>query len=358
MCKLEVKITGIEKNYPIFITNENIENLQTSILSFANNKNYIVVISKNVYKLYSKTLNFPKERVFVLKDGESEKNFDNYKKILDFALKHKLTRQDFIIAIGGGVVGDLAGFAASSYMRGINFIQVPTTLLACTDSSVGGKTAINTKYGKNLIGAFYQPKAVFINVNFLKTLDNCQFKSGLGEVIKYGFIEKSCLCDEELNLINFLNEHSDKILKRDILILRELIEICIKLKISVVSKDEKEGGLRKILNYGHTYGHAIESITNYKKYTHGQCVIEGIYKVLDIALKLGKISKEYNFLCQDMIKKFGFERMPKFNKNKIFNIMLTDKKASDECITFILPSGYSQVDICDFNKEEVLDLIS
>ena len=273
-------------------------------------------------------------------------------------MKHKLTRQDFIIAIGGGVVGDLAGFAASSYMRGINFIQVPTTLLACTDSSVGGKTAINTKYGKNLIGAFYQPKAVFINVNFLKTLDNCQFKSGLGEVIKYGFIEKSCLCDEELNLINFLNEHSDKILTRDILILRELIEICIKLKISVVSKDEKEGGLRKILNYGHTYGHAIESITNYKKYTHGQCVIEGIYKVLDIALKLGKISKEYNFLCQDLIKKFGFERMPKFNKNKIFNIMLTDKKASDECITFILPSGYSQVDICDFNKEEVLDLIS
>ena len=357
MCKLEVNINEKEKYYPIFISNENIDNLQTSIMSEVKNNNYIIVISEKVYKLYAKLLNFQKEKIYILKDGEKEKNFDNYRKILDFALKNRLTRQDYIIAIGGGVVGDLAGFCASCYMRGINFIQVPTTLLACTDSSVGGKTAINTKYGKNLIGAFHQPKAVFINVNFLKTLDNKQFKSGLGEVLKYGFIEKSCQCEEEFNLLNFLSENTDKILARDILTLQELIKICVKLKISVVNKDEKESSLRKILNYGHTYGHAVEKITNYKKYTHGECVVEGIYKILDIAFKMGKISKEYYFLCKDLLIKYGFETMPKFNKNKIFYIMQTDKKADDNFITLILPSDYSQVEITKFKKDEILSLL-
>ena len=166
MCILNVNINEKEKSYPIHISNNNIENLQTIIMQEVGNNNYIVVISQKVFILYSKLLNFPKEKVFILKDGEKEKNIKNYTKILEFALSKKLTRKDYIIAIGGGVAGDLAGFAASTYMRGINYIQVPTTLLACTDSSVGGKTAINTKYGKNLVGAFYQPKAVFINVNF------------------------------------------------------------------------------------------------------------------------------------------------------------------------------------------------
>ncbi len=184
MINLSVNIKGLELNYPIYINNIDIENLKNAILNETDNKNYIVVISKKVHKIYSKILDFPKDKTLVITDGEREKNYKNYLKILNFALKKKLKREDSIIAIGGGVIGDLAGFAASTYMRGINFIQVPTTLLASTDSSVGGKTAINTKYGKNLVGSFYQPKAVFINVNFLKTLDEKQFKSGLGEVLK------------------------------------------------------------------------------------------------------------------------------------------------------------------------------
>lgn len=186
---IEVKIKSEEKSYPIIIENEAISDLREKI--FSHTDSYLVVISAKVEKLYGKQLNIPKERKFVLKDGEKQKNFKNYKKILEHALSLKLTRKSAIIAIGGGVAGDLAGFCASTYMRGIDFIQVPTTLLACVDSSVGGKTAIDTSFGKNLIGTFYQPKAVYINPRFLKTLDERQFKTGLGEVIKYSFIEKS-----------------------------------------------------------------------------------------------------------------------------------------------------------------------
>ena len=152
MIELSVNIKGKEKNYPIHINNMDLENLRNAILEEIHYKNYIVVISQKVHKLYSKILNFPKDKIFILKDGEKEKNYQNYGKILDFALKRKLKREDAIIAIGGGVVGDLAGFVASTYMRGINLIQVPTTLLACVDSSVGGKTGIDTDYGKNLVG--------------------------------------------------------------------------------------------------------------------------------------------------------------------------------------------------------------
>ncbi len=353
MCKLEVNIKSAQKNYPIFINNHDIEKLKDEIFDYIGDKNFVVIISREVYKLYSNILKFPKEKIFILKDGEKEKNIKNYAKILDFTLKNHLTREDAIIAIGGGVVGDLAGFAASTYMRGINYIQVPTTLLACTDSSVGGKTAINTSYGKNLVGSFYQPNSVFINVNFLKTLDERQFKSGLGEVIKYGFIEKSCLCNEELNLMNFLNENAQKILDCDILTLADLIKICIKLKISVVNQDEKEKGLRKILNYGHTYGHAIEKITNYRKYTHGECVICGILFALNFAFKNGKIDKEYKFLCEDLVSKFNFPKIPQFDTNKILNIMKTDKKAGNNYITLILPTDYAKVEPFKYNFDQI-----
>lgn len=353
MCKLEVNIKSAQKNYPIFINNRDITTLRSEISEFIGDKNYIVVISQKVHKLYAKALGFPKDKIFVLKDGEKEKNIKNYTKILDFALKHHLTREDSIIAVGGGVVGDLAGFVSSTYMRGINYIQVPTTLLACTDSSVGGKTAINTVYGKNLVGSFYQPSAVFINVNFLKTLDDRQFKSGLGEVVKYGFIEKSCLCDEELNLMNFLHENVENIFNRDILTLADLIKICIKLKISVVNQDEKEKGLRKILNYGHTYGHAIEKILNFRKYTHGECVASGILFALDFAFKTGKIDKEYKFLCEDLISKFKFPDVPKFDKIRILNAMKSDKKAGSDYITFILPTDYAKVEAFKFPLDQI-----
>ena len=353
MVNLSVNIKSQDKSYPIFIENQPVSALKDKILSFLNGKNYLVVISEKVEKLYGKELGFDKSQKFVLKDGEKEKNFKNYKKILEKALKMKLTRSDAIVAIGGGVVGDIAGFAASTYMRGISYIQVPTTLLACTDSSVGGKTAIDTKYGKNLVGAFYQPDAVFINPVFLKTLDDRQFKSGLGEVVKYSFIEKSCKCKEELNFTNFITENTDKILKRDLSALETVIETCIKLKIAVVEQDEKETGLRKILNFGHTYGHAVENVTKYKKYTHGEAVVKGILFAFNLAEKKGLIDKNYKYFAEDILNKFNFKKIPDFKPEKLLKAMKSDKKATSDKIIFILPVDYSTVEEFSLREDEI-----
>ncbi|CCY62531.1 3-dehydroquinate synthase [Clostridium sp. CAG:967] len=353
MTNLSVNIKSEEKSYPIFIEDEDILLLKEKILSYVEGKKYLVVISQMVEKLYGKTLGFSKENVYVLKDGEKEKNFSNYKKITERALKMKLTRKDAIIAIGGGVAGDLAGFVSSTYMRGIDFIQVPTTLLACVDSSVGGKVAIDTDYGKNLVGAFYQPKVVFINPNFLKTLDDRQFKTGLGEVVKYSFIEKSCKCDEDLNLTNFLSENVENIINRDERVLSKLIEICVKLKISVVEKDEKESGLRCILNFGHTYGHAIEKITKYKKFTHGEAIVAGMKYAFNLAIKRNLIDKNYKFFAEDVIKKFNFVEIPEFDREKMIELMKLDKKACNEKIVFILPTDYSTVEAFELNSEDL-----
>lgn len=354
MTELCVKINENEKSYPIFIDADEISILREKILSYTRGKKVVVVISEKVEKLYGKLLGFEKHEKFILKDGEKEKNFVNYQKIIDFALKNKLSRKDAIIAIGGGVVGDMAGFAAASYMRGIDFIQVPTTLLACVDSSVGGKVGINTKYGKNLVGAFYQPKAVIINLNFLKSLDMKQLKTGLGEVVKYSFIEKSCLADNEFNLTNILNDNFDKILNLDLKTMKEIILACITLKISVVQKDEKEGNLRRILNFGHTYGHAVEKITNYKKYTHGEAVVKGMLFAFDLAVKKGLIDKNYDFFAKDLIKKFNFQEIPDYDLAKMIELMKTDKKSFDGSVTFILPTDYSRVQPFEYTPEQLL----
>lgn len=346
---ININIQEKEKQYPIFFEKDEIKNLKNNILNFSKNKNYIVVMAQTIQKLYGKELGFSKEKVFILKDGEHQKNIKNYNKIMEFCFKNKLTRSDVIIAIGGGVVGDIAGFVASTYMRGVDYIQVPTTLLACVDSSIGGKVAVNTSWGKNLIGAFYQPKAVFINPIFLKTLNNREFKTGLGEVVKYAFIEKSCNCIEEFNLINFLEENYTKIFEYNLKTLEDLIKICIKLKVAVVEQDEKESGLRRILNFGHTYGHAIEKITNYKKYTHGECVVAGILFAFDLALKNKLIEKNYYYLMQDVLKKFNFKQIPQYDLNKVLPIMKLDKKSENNFIRFILPIGYAQVKEFEFN---------
>lgn len=344
---IEVNIKGQEKKYPIIFEKGDIKELKEKISNFIQNKRYVVVISQKVEKLYGKELSF--ENKYVLKDGEEQKNIKNYEKILDFCLKKKLTREDFIIAIGGGVVGDIAGFVASTYMRGINYIQVPTTLLACVDSSVGGKVAVNTSYGKNLIGSFYQPKAVFINPNFLKTLSLRDFKTGMGEVVKYAFIEKSCKYKEDFNLVHFLEENHQKIFDYNIKTLEDLIKMCILLKVSVVEQDEKESDLRRILNFGHTYGHAIEKLTKYRKYTHGECVVAGIYFAFDLALKNNLIDKNYLYLMEDVLNKFNFVQIPKYEINKIIPIMKTDKKSANNFIRFILPTEYATVKEFEFN---------
>ena len=353
MQNLDVVIEGKNSNYPIYIEQDAIENLKSKIQKYCNCEKFLVVISEKVNKIYGKYLSFLKTEKYVLKDGEKEKNFNNYKKILERCMQLGLTRKDSIIAIGGGVVGDIAGFVASTYMRGIDYIQVPTTLLACVDSSVGGKVAIDTSYGKNLVGCFYQPKAVFINLNFLKTLDERQFKTGLGEVVKYVFIEKSCRCRQELNLANFINENAQKILSKNLSTLEQLVINCIKLKVAVIEQDEKEQGLRKILNFGHTYGHAVEKITNYNKFTHGEAVVKGMLFAFELAEKKGLIDKNYRCYAEDIIEKFCFKFVPDFPKIQLIKAMKMDKKAECGKINFILPTNYSTVEEFKLSEDEI-----
>ena len=359
MTNFELSLKSKEQKYNIVIDTFSVEDLKTRIVEQINGSKALVVISQKVEKLYGKTLfPFVNEGVeffkYVLPDGEKYKNFKQYQKVINFALKNGLTRKDCIIAIGGGVVGDLAGFVASTYMRGIDLVQVPTTLLACVDSSVGGKTAIDTDFGKNLVGAFYQPKTVIIDVNFLKTLDEKQFKTGLGEVVKYAFIEKSCQCVEYKNLFNYLSENIEKILARDLKILKEIVEICVALKVSVVEKDEKEADLRRILNFGHTLGHAIEKYTHYKKYTHGEAIVQGMIYAFELANKVSMIDENYKFAALDLISKFNFKKVKMSKMAKLVELMKLDKKATSSSIVFVLPKDYGQVEIKEFSGKELV----
>ena len=331
------------KSYPIYIDSDEIETLKTKINNETKDRKRLIIFSEKVYKIYGKILDFKKSETFILKDGEKNKNLKNYEKIIQKLISLKMSRKDMIIGIGGGVVGDITGFVASTYMRGIDFIQVPTTILACVDSSVGGKTAIDMPHGKNFVGAFYQPKAVYINLNFLKTLDETQCKSGFGEILKYAFIEKTCGCDEYFDLLKILKEEYKE--KKTTEFLEKIIKICLRLKSSVVAQDEKEKGLRKILNLGHTFAHALEEETNYKRFSHGYAVVLGMMYVFNYALKKGIITKEYYDEAFTLMNLYEYE-VPKFcciNKKRVLNYMKTDKKSDGVNVTFVLPSGYSEV---------------
>lgn len=335
----------VNKTYPIYIDDENIRELKLKLDKETEGRNKLVIISKKVYKLYGSKLNFNKKEIFIMNDGEPEKNIKNFEKIIKKAIKLNLSRKDVMIAIGGGVVGDIVGYAASSYMRGIDFIQVPTTLLACVDSSVGGKTAINSSCGKNYIGAFYQPKAVYINLNFLKTLDEKQYMSGFGEVLKYAFIERNCCFEKDYNLWEYLKINTENYQKREFQFLKRIIKICLYLKSAVVQQDEKEKGLRKILNFGHTFGHAIEESTFYIRYTHGYAVVQGIMYALNLALKKGLCEKTYYKESFNLLKSYGYEP-DKFRfvpKQYTLNLMKKDKKSDKNIITFILPTKRGEV---------------
>lgn len=352
-----------DKKYPIFIDYNPISSIEDRIFQYTEANKVLVVVSEKVDRLYKEELDFKKCIKFVLKDGESQKNFENFKQISNFASKHQLERKDAIVAIGGGVVGDLAGFVASTYMRGIDFIQVPTTLLACVDSSVGGKVAINTNFGKNLVGTFYQPKAVFCNLNFLKTLDDRQFKTGLAEVLKYAYIEKSCMASlgypenyaDGYELFEFLHANPEKIFVRNLNTLAEVIYISLLLKVAVVCQDEKEQGLRKILNFGHTLGHALEKITNYRKYTHGEAIAIGMKFALELSFQRGLINDEYKIKADDLIRKYSLvKRIPRINSKKIIELMQLDKKVENGHINFVLPTGKSAVSCFnDITSDEI-----
>ena len=360
---IELKVNIPEKqayNYDILIGQNIISQADELIRKYTGSKKFLIVTNETIAKLYMGILDIKNAVWLILKDGEEYKNFENYKLILDIAAENNLERNDCIIAFGGGVTGDISGFAAASYMRGCNFVQIPTTLLAQVDSSVGGKVAINLEQGKNLIGAFYQPKLVLSDIAFLKTLSLRQLKTGLAEVLKYAFIEKSCGCQLNYRLFDFLKQNKQEIFDLNPEIISKLINICCTLKASVVNQDETEKGIRAILNLGHTYAHSIENLTNYTVYTHGEAVAIGTKMAFQLALNRGFISKDYFESAMDLIDDYditpaGFD----FDKEKLYNEMFLDKKAKDGKLRFVVPNGSSTVAIIsDATKQQIFDSIS
>lgn len=324
-----------------------IENdLRKSIKNFLEDKKYFLITNETIAKLYPDLIySFPKHHTIIIKDGEKYKNFKTYQNILNELLKQKIERKDCIIALGGGVIGDLAGYVASTILRGVELIQVPTTLLAMCDSSIGGKTGFNTNYGKNLVGSFYLASKVLIDPQFINTLSDYEYKCGLGEILKYAFIEKSCNKNSNFNLINFLNENDITGIKNQI---EYLIKASATLKAHVTENDRLENNLRKILNFGHTYAHALETLSRYKNLSHGEAVAHGIKFASKLSMIKGYISEEYYNNIILLLEKFNLtNKKIKFKKEKIINLMKQDKKVENSKINLILPTSKQLVEIFD-----------
>lgn len=325
----EVKMN--DKNYDIVIKQNCIDeveqylNLQRKVLIITDDGIPTQYINKVLQKCNQ-------GYVYTIKQGEESKNFNNYQKIIDFMIDKTFIRTDCIIAIGGGVVGDLAGFVASTYMRGICFYNIPTTLLAQVDSSVGGKTAIDKNGIKNIVGAFYPPQKVLIDSTLLQTLDKRQLLSGLVEAIKMG-----ATCDEELfNLIANTNN-----LMADI---DEIIIKAIKVKKEIVEQDPKEQGIRKVLNYGHTIGHAIESCGKFNHYLHGECVGIGMlyFASDDVKLKIKNVLNKYSLPIKANI-----------SDEELLQYIMLDKKRNDDCLSIICVNKIGSFEINKIKINEI-----
>ena len=340
MKPIRLKINTKTQQYPIIIGSNLVSNILRIIrdnsLDF---KQCLLVVDKNIsaniVSKIKKDLNKKKIYIHFFKASEINKNLKNVNKILDILLKKNFSREDCLISIGGGITGDISGFAASLFKRGLKFVNIPTTLLSQVDSSIGGKTGVNTKYGKNLIGSFYQPNLVISDIQFLKTLPNREVICGYGEILKHSLIANK-------NFFNFLNKNSKKIINlKSPFIEKAIFESC-KIKKNIVEKDEKEKNLRKILNFGHTFAHAYEASLGYsKKLNHGEAVILGMKTALSFSLKNNLLKKDEYYLINNHITNSKLSsNIKKFFKTqdlkKIMSFMLKDKKNYSDKISLVL----------------------
>ena len=334
MEKIAVKIKEREKSYEVLVGSSISASIAELVKKRHKNRKIAVVTDDNLKKLCQKTiLNALKPLnplLISIPAGESSKSREMKEKIEDKLLEKKYGRDTVIIAFGGGVIGDLAGFAASTFDRGVPLIHVPTTLLAMVDSSIGGKTAINTKHGKNLIGTTYQPDAVFADLDFLESLPQGEFINGMAEIIKIA-------ATSDKALFEFIEKNNKKILERNREALIKIIKRAIELKKDVVEKDEKESGLRQILNLGHTFGHALENYHKYKK-KHGHCISIGLAIESKIANLIGKLSNNESKRIEALLNKFNLPTTVEKNIgiDKIVEIMKMDKKARNRRPRFVI----------------------
>jgi len=320
-------------------------------------KNVLIVSNDTVAPLYLSRLEsqlqaYNTEHI-ILPDGEQYKNLSVLETIYDKLLQLRFDRTCTLIALGGGVIGDMTGFAAASYQRGVNFIQVPTTLLSQVDSSVGGKTGVNHPLGKNMIGAFHQPKVVIADINTLDTLDDRQLKAGLAEVIKYGL-----LIDYPFH--QWLGENMPALLGRDSQALIYAVERSCQIKAEVVAADEKEKGQRALLNLGHTFGHAIETGMGYGNWLHGEAVAAGMCMAANMSCRLNWISEEQRNDCLQIVHAAGLPTAPpkEMTEQQFMDLMAQDKKVRDHTLNLILYKSVGHTILTnDFSEEALLSTI-
>lgn len=350
------KITVNTKlKYEVLIGKDLLKNCAEYITKVISSKKAVIVTDDIVDSLYADTLinnlndaGFTVSK-FVFKNGEPSKCHKTLIDLYEFLSENEITRKDTLIALGGGVVGDLTGFAAATYLRGLNFIQIPTTLLAQIDSSVGGKTAVDIASGKNLVGAFWQPKLVLCDIDTLSTLTDEIFSDGMAEAIKYGVIKNSSLFTE----IATYNKGDD---------LTDIITQCIQIKADIVANDEFDNGERMLLNFGHTLGHGIEKYYHYEKYTHGSAVAIGMYIMTSLCEKYQICSEGEAEKIKAVLEKYKLPYKIDFSIDELISTCLNDKKRQQDTMNIIIPKsiGTSQIfslSISDFKKFIVGDYL-
>lgn len=349
-------------SYYIVIDNDILKNIADLISKFvpgfekknSNPKKILIISDKNVSGIYGNLISENlKDDGFLVKSvsivpGEDQKTLSTVTKLYEEFFDYEMDRKSLVVALGGGVVGDIAGFTASTFMRGVPCVQIPTTLLAQVDSSVGGKTGVNHPRGKNMIGAFYQPKAVFIDTNTLTTLPRAELIAGIVEVMKYGVIRLKPFFEYVVdNLQNILQLNKDA--------LQHIVYNSCKTKAEVVQEDEKEKGVRAILNYGHTIGHAIEALTDYKQYRHGEAVAIGMVYATKIANEMGLVDKAAINVQVDLFKRLGLAtEVTDLDPAEIVKKLYQDKKTFAGKLRFVLPEAIGDVIISDKVTDEII----
>jgi 3-dehydroquinate synthase len=334
----------------VYIKRGIIKELGKSLRRLSSAKRVAIITDKNLSRIYgAQVLNVLNSAgfetdVIAIEPGEKSKTLATLADVFEGLVKSRITRRDIIIALGGGVVGDLGGFAASSFLRGMPYVQVPTSLIAQVDSSIGGKVAVDLPQGKNLVGSFYHPEAVFIDPDFLDTLDAREFSNGMAEVIKYGCIKDRQLFEE---LTGFdKNELLNNI--------ETIIFKCLSIKKKFVEEDETDQGARMMLNFGHTLGHAIEKYYHYAKYSHGEAVAVGMYRVTKNSEDMGLTEPGTSQRLKEVLSKYGLPyEMPAGNAAEIVEVIAMDKKNKGDSIDIVLLNSIGDGFIKNINKDEI-----
>ncbi|XJS11657.1 3-dehydroquinate synthase [Aerococcaceae bacterium WGS1372] len=338
----------VNRPYQVIIGRQILSNASKHLSKFINNRKVLIVTDTNIEsnqylsQLIDNIDTIPVQlESLVIPPGESQKNFENVQKIIDKLAINHFSRDDLLIALGGGVIGDLVGFTASIYLRGIDYVQIPTTFLSAIDSSVGGKTAIDITHGKNMVGAFHHPLVVLCDVDSFKTLPQHIFEDGCSELIKYAMIMNSDLLSILINKEEAINPTDSDIIS--------IVSSCVQMKKEVVLNDEFDQGLRQLLNFGHTLGHAIEQLSGYS-ISHGRSVALGMLLFTKMAYTQGVLESDLTNLLKELLMKYHLLADEiNFNSDQLLTTMLNDKKRRGDNITLILPKKFGQCKLIDLS---------